>query len=144
MPEIVTLILIGVLAGVVSGLLGVGGGVVFVPGLVIFVGLTQHVAEGTSLLAIIPAVLVGAASQRRYGNVKVRDAILMGCLSIGGAAGGVVLANALPAKVLRTAFAVLLIAVTARILSRALRRDSGGPKPLQDEPGPLPRPSRKA
>lgn len=140
MPEILVLILIGVLAGVVSGLLGVGGGVVFVPGFVIFIGLTQHIAEGTSLLAIIPAVLVGAASQRRYGNVKVRDAVLMGCLSIGGAAGGVVLANALPAKVLRTAFAVLILFVAARILSRALRRHDGEGQPLDDEREAEPQP----
>ena len=64
------LILIGLAAGALGGLLGVGGGVLFVPGLVIVVGLTQHEAEGTSLLAIVPVALVGALSQDRYGNVR--------------------------------------------------------------------------
>ena len=101
-------LLIGLAAGALGGLLGVGGGVLFVPGLVIVVGLTQHEAEGTSLLAIVPVALVGALSQDRYGNVRRSDALLMGVLSIAGAAGGVVLANALSGAILRVAFAVLI------------------------------------
>ena len=92
------LILIGLAAGVIGGLLGVGGGVLFVPGLVIVVGLTQHEAEATSLLAIVPVAVVGALSQERYGNVRRGDAALMGVLSIAGVAGGVVLANALSGR----------------------------------------------
>ncbi len=132
--DVIALIAIGVLAGVVSGLMGVGGGIVFVPGLVIFLGLTQHHAEGTSLLAIIPAVIVGAARQRRYGNVRSRDATLLGLLSIGGAAGGVALANELSGHALRIAFGVLMILVAIRLGTRALRRPPGGESGARSAP----------
>lgn len=114
------LILIGVAAGVLSGLLGVGGGVLFVPGLVIVVGLTQHEAEATSLLAIVPVALVGALSQDRYGNVRRRDALLMGVLSIAGVAGGVALANALSGATLRVAFAALMLLIAGQLVRQAL------------------------
>ena len=74
-------IAIGLAAGVVAGLLGVGGGVLFVPGLVLFLGLGQHQAEATSLLAIVPVAIVGTYSQDRYGNVRRHDALLLGLLS---------------------------------------------------------------
>jgi uncharacterized protein len=119
------LILIGVAAGVLGGLLGVGGGVLFVPGLVIVVGLTQHEAEATSLLAIVPLALVGAVRQNRYGNVRRDDALLLGVLSVAGVAGGVALANALSGTALRTAFAVLILAIAAQLVRTALREGAG-------------------
>lgn len=118
---VLALISIGVFAGVVSGLLGVGGGIVLVPGLVLVLGLTQHHAEGTSLVAIVPVVLVGAVSQRRYGNVRGKDALLLGGVSIGGATAGVVLANALSGQTLRIAFAVLMLLIAATLVRRTLR-----------------------
>jgi uncharacterized membrane protein YfcA len=111
---------IGVVGGIVAGLVGVGGGVVFVPGLVIFLNLTQQQAEATSLLAIIPVALVGAWRQRRYGNVREGDALRLGLLSVVGAAAGVALANALSGPVLRDAFAALILVVAARLVQRAL------------------------
>jgi|HubBroStandDraft_4_1064222.scaffolds.fasta_scaffold05643_6 uncharacterized membrane protein YfcA len=120
------LILIGVAAGVLGGLLGVGGGVLFVPGLVIVLGLTQHEAEATSLLAIVPVAAVGALSQDRYGNVRRGDALLVGVLSVAGAAGGVVLANALSGTVLRMAFAALILLIAAQLVRRALQDEGGG------------------
>jgi uncharacterized membrane protein YfcA len=113
-------ILIGVAAGVLGGLLGVGGGVLFVPGLVLFLSLSQHQAEGTSLLAIVPVALVGAFRQDRYGNVRRGDALLMGVLSIAGVAGGVALANALSGAALRVAFAALMLLIAAQLMRRAL------------------------
>jgi uncharacterized membrane protein YfcA len=94
--------------------------VVFVPGLVIFLNLTQQQAEATSLLAIIPVALVGAWRQRRYGNVREGDALRLGLLSVAGAAAGVALANALSGPVLRDAFAALILVVAARLVQRAL------------------------
>jgi uncharacterized membrane protein YfcA len=111
---------IGLAAGVVAGLLGVGGGVLFVPGLVIFLGLGQHQAEATSLLAIVPVALVGAYQQDRYGNVRRTDALLVGGLSLAGVAGGVALANALSGAALRVAFAALLLLVAAQLVRRTL------------------------
>jgi uncharacterized protein len=94
-----------------------------VPGLVIVVGLTQHEAEASSLLAIVPVALVGAISQDRYGNVRRGDAMLMGMLSIAGVAGGVALANALSGEVLRAAFAALILLIAAQLVRNALRED---------------------
>ena len=113
-------VLLGLAAGVLSGLFGVGGGILFVPTLT-WLGLTQLHAEATSLLAIIPVALVGAYRQDRYGNVRRTDALLLGCLSIAGAVAGVALANALSGAVLRDSFAALMVFVAAQLLRRALR-----------------------
>ncbi len=121
-------IAIGLAAGVVAGLLGVGGGVLFVPGLVLFIGLGQHQAEATSLLAIVPVAIVGTLRHDRYGNVVRRDALLLGLLSVVGAAAGVALANALSGALLRDAFAALMLIVAAQLVRRALR-EGGSPPP---------------
>jgi len=114
---------LGLVAGVVSGLLGVGGGTLFVPTL-LALGLSQRSAEATSLLAILPTVAAGAWSQQRYGNVRWRSALVIGVASIGGVAAGVLVAETLPEVALRRLFAVLLLAVAAQITLRALRHPS--------------------
>jgi uncharacterized membrane protein YfcA len=114
-------IAIGLAGGVIAGLLGVGGGVLFVPGLVLFLGLDQHHAEATSLLAIVPVALVGTYRQDRYGNVDRADALVLGLLSIAGAAAGVALANAISGPVLRDAFAALMVLVAAQLVHGTLR-----------------------
>jgi uncharacterized protein len=116
--------LLGLLGGVLSGLFGVGGGILFVPTLVLVLGLTQVHAEATSLLAILPAVLAGAWRQQRYGNVDGRAALLVGLGSIAGVAGGVELAKALPEDVLRRLFAVFMLVVAVTLAWRAFH-----PKP---------------
>jgi uncharacterized membrane protein YfcA len=116
-------VLIGIAGGIVAGLLGVGGGVLFVPGLVLFLDLSQHQAEATSLLAIIPVAIVGAYRQRQYGNVRGRDALLLGLLSVVGAAAGVAAANALSGRALQDAFAVFVLVIAAQLVRRALRPD---------------------
>ena len=113
---------IGVVAGVVAGMFGVGGGTLFVPALVIFLDLGLVEAEATSLLAIVPVALVGAYTQHRYGNLRLADGIAVGVLAVGGAALGVVLANALPERALEIGFAALLLVVAARLAHRALVR----------------------
>jgi len=115
---------LGFAAGALAGLFGVGGGVLFVPTLVLVLGLTQVHAEATSLLAIIPTVLVGAWRQRAHGNLRWRPAVVVGLASIAGVEGGVRLARALPEDVLRRLFAVLMFAVAANIAWRTLRRPS--------------------
>ena len=114
---------LGLVAGVVSGLLGVGGGTLFVPTL-LALGLSQRSAEATSLLAILPTVAAGAWSHQRYGNVRWRSALVIGVASIGGVAAGVLVAETLPEVALRRLFAVLLLAVAAQITLRALRHPS--------------------
>jgi uncharacterized membrane protein YfcA len=113
---------LGLFGGIFAGLFGVGGGVMFVPTLVLVLGLTQVHAEATSLLAIIPTVLVGAWRQRTHGNLRWRPALIVGLASIAGVEGGARIARALPEDVLRRLFAVLMFVVAANIVWRTLRR----------------------
>jgi uncharacterized membrane protein YfcA len=122
-------IVIGLAAGMVAGMLGVGGGVLFVPGLVLFVSLSQVDAEATSLVAIVPVALVGAYQQYRYGNVRVPDAALIGTLSIVGAISGVALANVLPERALKLGFAALMLLVAFQLVRKALREPGTSPGP---------------
>ena len=126
-------ILVGIAAGVVAGMLGVGGGTLFVPGLVLFLGLSHLDAEATSLLAIVPVALVGGWRQHRYGNVRPRDGVLVGLLAVAGTAAGVALANAIPEHVLKVCFALLMLFVAAQLGRRGLRRP---PEPSPDRPPP--------
>lgn len=117
--------LVGLLAGAVAGLLGVGGGVLFVPALVVFLGLSQVDAEATSLLAIVPVALLGAWRQGRYGNLRLRDGLVVGALGVPAAAAGVVVVNAVPERAVEVAFAGLMLYVAARLLRRALNPPAG-------------------
>jgi uncharacterized membrane protein YfcA len=125
-------IAIGLAAGVVAGLLGVGGGVLFVPGLVIFLALTQHEAEATSLLAIVPVALVGTLRQDRYGNVRRRDGVLLGLFSVVGAAGGVAIANAVSGKALQVGFALFTLLVAVELVRKTLREPTRAGEPAHD------------
>jgi uncharacterized membrane protein YfcA len=118
---VIAALLIGFAAGIVAGLLGVGGGALFVPALTIFLGLSQVDAEATSLLAIIPVAVVGAWRQHGQGNVDVRTGLTLGALAAAGAVAGVALANAVPERALEIAFAVLILYVAAQLVRRALR-----------------------
>ena len=113
--------LLGVLAGVLAGLFGVGGGILFVPTLTLVLGLTQIHAEATSLLAILPTAAAGAWRQRRYGNVRWRAALILGLAAVAGVEAGVQIAETLPQDALRRLFAVLVLAVAAQIAWRAAR-----------------------
>lgn len=108
-------VLLGFAAGALSGMFGVGGGILFVPTLSLVVGLSHLEAQATSLAAIIPVAAVGAWRQHEYGNVRWRIALGVGLASALGVAGGVVLADALSDTALRRLFAVLLIVVAARL-----------------------------
>ena len=111
-------VVMGAAAGVLSGLLGVGGGILFVPALTLALDLSQVRAEATSLLAIIPVALVGAWRQHRYGNVDVREGGIMGLLSALGVAVGVALSNLLPQRVLRYGFAAVIVVVALQFIRR--------------------------
>jgi uncharacterized membrane protein YfcA len=121
--DVIGALVIGFAAGVSSGLLGIGGGILFVPGLVFFLSLTQLQAEATSLVAIIPVALVGAWRQRSYGNLRVRDGLTIGLLSIPGVAAGALLADALPERPLELMFAAVQIFFAVGLARRALERD---------------------
>lgn len=122
MIELLAVAALGFAGGAVGGVLGVGGGIAFVPALAIFLDEPQLRAEATSLVAIVPVGLVGAWSQSRYGNVRVRDGLLVGALSPIGVIVGVVISNAVPQRALEISFAALLLLVAARLTLRASTR----------------------
>ena len=111
---------LGVVAGVLAGLFGVGGGLVFVPALTLGLGLGQLDAEATSLAAMIPVVLLGSLQQHRRGLVAWRPAFAIGLTSIGGVLAGAAVAEALPEEVLGRLLGVLLLALAARTARQTL------------------------
>ena len=122
--DIVAVILLGVAAGVVAGLFGVGGGIIFVPTLTLILGLSQLEAEATSLLAIITVALLGSWRQTRSGEVRWRDATIMGLVSVATAVAGALIADVAPERVLRVGFAILLVATAVQLILRARANDS--------------------
>lgn len=118
--EVIEVILVGFLAGSVSGLFGVGGGVIFVPSLVFLFGLGQAEAEATSLLAIIPVAIVGSWRQHRYGNVDIKEGTVIGFISLPGAIAAAWAANAIPESTLELLFVGLALFVAYRMGRRAL------------------------
>ena len=120
-------LLLGLAAGVLSGLFGVGGGILFVPTLVAL-GLGQLEAQATSLLAILPTVLAGAWNQRRYGNLRIRTAVVLGVASVAGVEAGALIATSLAESTLQRLFGLLLLAVAAQLAWRARRTTARYPE----------------
>ena len=118
---VVVAIALGLVAGVLAGLYGVGGGILFVPTLVLAFGLGQVEAEATSLVAILPTVAAGAWRQHRYGNVRWRAAVVIGLAAIGGVELGVLAAKSLPEQTLQRLFGLFVIGVAAQLAWRARR-----------------------
>jgi uncharacterized membrane protein YfcA len=132
--EILEIVLAGLAAGVLSGMFGVGGGILFVPALVLIADLTQVEAIATSLAAMIPVVAVGTWRQRRYGNVDGRAALVIGLTSAAGVAAGTAIAESVPEGTLQKLFAVLLFLTAGRLVWTALR--SGQPPAGTEKPAP--------
>lgn len=122
----VAAVLIAIAGGLAGGLVGVGGGVLFVPALTIFLGLTQVEGESTSLLMIVIVALVGAIRQNGYGNVRVREAVVIGVLSPLGVFAGVAIANHVSERVLQLSFAALALFMAAQVVRRARATGQGG------------------
>jgi uncharacterized membrane protein YfcA len=118
---VVLALALGFAAGVLSGMFGVGGGILFVPTFALVLGLTQLSAQATSLAAMIPVVLVGAWRQHRYGNVQWRQALVVGLASLVGVVGGIAVAASLSDEVLRNLFAALLLIIAAQLAWSARR-----------------------
>ena len=122
-PSIAAAAAVGFAGGMTGGLLGVGGGVLFVPALVFFLGLSQLEGEATSLLAIVPVAILGAWRQHGYGNLRLRTGVMVGALSAPGVALGAVLANELPERALEILFAALQLFFAISLARRALARN---------------------
>jgi uncharacterized membrane protein YfcA len=117
-------IALGAAAGVLSAMFGVGGGLIFVPTL-IFLGKTTHVAVATSLAAMVPVILMGSWRQTRYGNVRWREAIVVGIASVPTAKLGELVASSLSSSHLRRLFALLLLLTAVQMAVRAFRNPAG-------------------
>ena len=117
--DLVGLLAMGFAAGMAGGLLGVGGGILFVPALVIFAHESQLEAVATSLVAIVLVALVGAWRQRGYGNLRLRDGVIIGVLSPLGVLVGVLLANTVPERALELSFAGVQLVFAWRLAGNA-------------------------
>jgi uncharacterized membrane protein YfcA len=113
------LLSLGFAAGIAGGLLGAGGGVLFVPALVLFAGQSHLDAEATSLVAIALVSLVGTWRQHGYGNLRLRDGLLVGILSPLGVLAGVVLANAVSERALELSFAAVQVLFAWQLAKKA-------------------------
>ena len=133
MIEIAGLVLLGLIAGIVAAALGLGGGIIFVPVLVVIFGFDQHVAQGTSLAVIFPTAIMATLAHTRMGNVQWRLAIPIGLAGIVGAIVGAQIALQLDADLLRRLFGILLIVLAARMVRHAWR--------VSDRSEPTPDPS---
>jgi uncharacterized membrane protein YfcA len=117
--EVATAIM-GFLGGMVGGLLGVGGGILFVPALAIFRDQSQLHAEATSLLAIVPVAMVAVWRQKGYGNVRLREGLIIGALSPVGVLIGVEVSNSVSQRALELSFSALMVFIAYRLVRGAL------------------------
>ena len=112
------LLAIGTAGGLFSGLFGVGGGVIIVPLLVLWLGFDEREAAGTSLGAIAMVAAAAAGLQALYGNVQVREGLLVGVPAIGGVLIGTWLQQRVPMRALSAVFSLVLAAVAVDLLVR--------------------------
>ncbi len=114
---IVSLILIGILAGVLSGLVGVGGGIIMVPLLVMFFGFNQHQAQGTSLAVLaVPVTAVAVFNYYKEGQINIKYAAVIAVFFVVGSVFGSKLALTLDQKMLKKIFAVVLLVIAGKML----------------------------
>ncbi|MGI8750655.1 MAG: TSUP family transporter [Thermoleophilaceae bacterium] len=116
--DVIGAVSIGIAGGMLAGLVGVGGGVLFVPGLVVFLGLAQIDAEATSLVAVVLVGGIGAWRQGRYGNLRLRDAVTLALLSPVGVVAGVLVAHAVGERALELSFAGVQLVMAAQLVGR--------------------------
>ena len=119
--DVAGLLLVAFAGGMLGGVVGVGGGILFVPALVVFMDLGQLEAEATSLVAVVAVGAVGAWRQHGYGNLRLRDGLVIGLLSPVGVAIGVVAANEVSERTLELLFAALSLYFAATLATRAAR-----------------------
>ena len=133
MLEVAGLIILGLVVGTIATTLGVGGGVIYVPALVVFFAFEQHTAQGTSLAIILPTTVVATVAHTRLGNVRWRLAVPITLAGIAAAVLGSRIALSLDADMLRRLFGAFLLVVAARMAWRAYR--------VSDQSAPAPDPS---
>jgi len=121
--QLAIIVLIGIISGIASGIFGIGGGVLVVPGLIYLVGFTQHRATGTSLAVLLPPIgLAATIEYYRYGNVDLRAAVIIASMMFVGGWVGAFWANRLSGPYLRLAFGVFIVALGISLVFGALKR----------------------
>jgi hypothetical protein len=121
----IVVLLTGVVVGVFSALLGVGGATLMVPFMTLALGFGQHTSEGTALLVVVPTAVVGAVAHSRRGYVDLRGAALLGAGGVAGAYAGARLALEVPGETLKLGFGIFLVGVGARMVVHGMRRGRG-------------------
>jgi uncharacterized membrane protein YfcA len=122
-PPFALLFAIGIFAGILSGLFGIGGGVVIVPALIYVAGFRQHVATGTSLAVLLPPIGLAATFEYyRHGNVNLRAALIIACAVLLGGWLGAVIANRMAGPQLRLAFGVFVVGLGCYLVYGAMVR----------------------
>ncbi|HEX2162166.1 MAG TPA: sulfite exporter TauE/SafE family protein [Thermoleophilaceae bacterium] len=109
------LVVIATVGGAFSGLFGVGGGTVIVPLLILWFGYGEREATGTSLLAIVVIAALAATAQGSYGNVHLKEGVLIGIPAVAGVVAGTALQQRIPERAVAAIFSVLLV-VSAAVL----------------------------
>ncbi|ADB51185.1 sulfite exporter TauE/SafE family protein [Conexibacter woesei] len=127
--EFAGLIAFGFATGMLSGLLGVGGGIFMVPFLVLAFGMVQQDAQATSLLVVLPTALVATRRLSKQGVGDVKAGLTIGLYGVVGSIASTLLALQLSGATLRALFAVLLVVVGAKLLRDAARRPAAPPAP---------------
>jgi uncharacterized membrane protein YfcA len=122
-PSVVLLLIIGLAAGVLSGLFGIGGGVIIVPALIYMAKFSQHQATGTSLAILLPPVGIGAVAEYyRHGNVNLRSALIVASAVLVGGWVGAVVANRVAGPYLRLAFGIFVTLLGGYLVLGAAKR----------------------
>ena len=134
--EPIWLLVAGFAAGVIGGMVGIGGGILVVPALIYAAGLGERTAVATSLAAMVPMSIVAAARLNHYGNLRLREGLTLGVLGVIGAAVGASLAEILPESALRIGFAILMILIAIQMLTKVYRA-----RGIPEEPAPEPPPT---
>lgn len=117
MSEIVILIILGITAGILSGTLGIGGGLIIIPALMYFLNMSQHGAQGTSLAFMLPPISILAVMQyAKYGHVNWKYAGIISVLFIVGAYFGSLIAVQIPSNILKKVFGVFMIVVAVKMI----------------------------
>jgi uncharacterized membrane protein YfcA len=114
---LLTLIIIGIITGIMAGMLGIGGAIIMIPALVYFMGFSQQMAQGTSLAVMLPPIgIIAAYNYYKAGQVDIKFAIILAICFLVGSYFGSKLALSLPQPVLKKVFGVLLLLVAAKML----------------------------
>ena len=114
---ILILLVIGIITGVMAGMLGIGGGLVVIPALVIFMGMSQQTAQGTSLAMMLPPIgILAAYNYYKAGHVDIKIAIMLAITFIAGSYFGSKLAIKLPQELMKKIFGIFLLLVAIKML----------------------------